>query len=105
MKADQGDALAEHAAVCHPALKWMRLVTMNQSRFRGACLIVNDRRSRVAPNSGKAYWVADNVRRLFLGCRLMQTGLQSRYGNHPKNPLRFQSLYFVPKAGRISLNF
>jgi hypothetical protein len=26
MKADQGDALAEHAAVCHPALKWMRLV-------------------------------------------------------------------------------
>jgi hypothetical protein len=26
MKADQGDALAEHAAVCHPALTWMRLV-------------------------------------------------------------------------------
>jgi len=26
MKADQGDALAEHAAVCHPAPKWMRLV-------------------------------------------------------------------------------
>jgi hypothetical protein len=26
MKADQGDALAEHAAVCRPAPKWMRLV-------------------------------------------------------------------------------
>jgi hypothetical protein len=59
----------------------------------------------LAPNSGKAHWVADNVRRLCLGRRLVRAGLESRYGNHPKNPFHFSILYFVPRLEEYLRNF